>query len=354
MREHEHGDSMTAISPARALLLAALLSTAAAQAGCQGCDREKETRAKPAAAPPLAGLEAIPHDVQVILGANVEKLRTSFLVKRMVAQMFRRDPELEKRIDQLIATCKLDPAEDVESIILALNQREGEAIVVLTGTFVEAELTRCINQSMAEAGGTMTFKEVGNRKFYRAGGAQESWFTVAGPRTLVVATSSAWLAKAVGATDASSAGAGKGEAARPMAGLLSRVDQSAGVWGVGLIDVQTGAGLVELTSGRVATPPRAGFVEMDLVDGARVSLGFEMSSEEASKQLLSKLKTEVDVGAWLLQQTGLQSLAKNVGVDSEGKTVYLRLSLTEHELKEVLSRIDTSKGSTQDPPKPEE
>ena len=336
--------------PARLALRAALvglpLVAMFALAGCQSCKDDKKPGSDLVAAPALAGLQAVPPDAQVVLGADVKRLRESWLVRRAIRQMFRRDPELKTRIDQLIETCKLDPAEQIDNVIVALNESSQDAIMVVTGAFVEAELASCVGQSVEAGGGSLTFEQVEGRTFYRASGRQDVWFTLSGERTLIVATSSAWLSKAVGSGE-------KVTQAKPMASLLGRVDQRLGLWGAGIVNPQIGAGLVKLTSGAVASPPQSMLLEMDLSAGITASLGAEMASEKDAKSASSLAKSQLAVGAWALHKYGLEAVAKKLTVDSKGKTVYLRLSLAEDELKEVLSRIDTSGGSEQDPPEPE-
>ncbi|MCG8420208.1 MAG: hypothetical protein MJE77_19935 [Proteobacteria bacterium] len=326
-----------------------LLVAVIALAGCQSCRGEQTSSEPPPAPDTVAGLDAVPRDVQVVLCANLDDLRESWLVRRAVEQMFRRDPELEVRFRQLIDTCQIDPAVDVDRVIVALSRSSGtdETIMVVTGQFSEAELASCMSQAMAAAGGAFTYDRVDGRTFYHASGRQHIWFTVPGPQTVVLATSPEWLARAVGDGE-------KITSSNEMSALLERVDQRAGLWAVGSIDERIGAGLVELTAGQVTSPPGSVFVEIHPKAGLQVSLGAEMNSKKDANGLELLIKNQMSVGAWALQGRGLGALAKKLRVYLEDKTVYLRLSLTEEELKEVLSRIDTTGGSAQDPPQPEE
>lgn len=331
-----------------------LMASVALHSGCQSCKQENQSPQTRKAAPAvLAGLDAVPADVQVVLGADVAKLRDSWLVQRAIEQMFKRDPELATRIRQLIDSCQLDPARDIHGVIIALSRGGGdsagsdEALMVLTGTFVEARLASCVGQSSAAAGSAVTVKEVEGRVFYKVDGKQDVWFTLTGPTTLVVATALEQLTRAAGDSD-------KIASSQVMAPLLARVDQSVGLWGAGLLDPRIGAGLVEQTGGKVAAPPRAVFVELDLERGLTLALGAEMTTVDDSNALLSLIKEQISIGSWALESYGLAAAADKLGVDLQGKTVYLRMSLTEDEIKEVLSRIDSSGRSEQDPPKPEE
>lgn len=336
--------------PRAVMLLCAL---AVATGGCKGKQEEAPGGQPP---PPRAvtGLSAVPRDATALVGVNVASLRSSWLVRRAVAQMFRRDPGLEERIEQLARACKLDPAADLDSFIIGVSgapadpdsSGEHEAVMVVTGTFAEADLASCVGQSVAEDGGSLTSQRVDGRTLYRvgqrSGGRDSVWFTVSAPRTLVIATSSSWLARAVGDGD-------KIADSPSMAALLERVDQDAGIWVAGEIDQRVGAGLVELTAGAVNSPPRAMFGHGRFDAGAGFVLGAVMSSPEDAKYLVSLAKDQLSLGVWAAQRYGLGPLVSKLGVDSEGKTVYLRLSLSEEELRQVLAQIDTPAGSAQNP-----
>ncbi|MEM9488464.1 MAG: hypothetical protein AAGC55_04940, partial [Myxococcota bacterium] len=221
-----------------------LLLWSLALSACQSCDKKEETPAEPPAPPTLAGLQAMPGQVTVLVGAEVTRLRDSWLVERAVKQMFRRDPELEQRIDQLIAACKFDPAEQLDSVLIGLGRDSDtsagaadQAVMVLTGVFDEGQLASCINQSVTGDGGTFSADRSGTRTYYHTrsgdGPGAERWFTLTGPRTLVVATSRTWLQKAVEDGE-------KVASSTKLAPLLGQVDQSAGLWAVGLVDQELG------------------------------------------------------------------------------------------------------------------
>ncbi|MEM9487733.1 MAG: hypothetical protein AAGC55_01245, partial [Myxococcota bacterium] len=75
----------------------------------------------------------------------------------------------------------------------------------------------------------------------------------------------------------------------------------------------------------------------------------QMHTPEDANYLSSFVKSQTQLGLWALAARGLDILGKKLSVDVKAETLYLRLSLTEKELREVLSSIDTTSGSTQDP-----
>jgi hypothetical protein len=327
-----------------ALLLFCVLAAAVA-----GCKKKKPEGKPPPVASAVVGLDAVPGESRAVVSANVAALRTSWLVDRAVAQMLRRDPGLKERIDELVRACKFDPARDLDSFLIGIGGRAPgreteEAVMVVSGAFQEAELASCVGQSAATQGTSFTSQRADGRTFYRVGersGRQDSvWFTVSGPRTVVIATSSEWLARALSP--------GKSVRDVPaMAALLEKVDQTAGIWAIGQVDEQVGAGLVELAGGAVKTPPRAMFGHGRLARGIELELGVMMASEQEANSLVSLMKGQLSLGALAAQRYGLGTLIQKLGVDSEAETVYLRLALSEDEVRRVLSQIDTPTGSTQ-------
>jgi hypothetical protein len=295
----------------------------------------------------VTGLAAVPADVRAVLGINVEAIADAWLVERAVEQMFLRDPGLAARVDNLITTCRFDPAKDLRSLVLALGAEAhaDQALMVAVGTFSEPEVAACVQSSLAEDGGTLTQTEVDGRRFYQASArsdrADSVWFTFGDPTTLVVATSSGWLAEAVGKGD-------KVLSRQPMAAWIERANPRAGIWAAGAIDAQIGKELVELTSGQLAAPPRALFGHIELKDGLSLSLSAIAASDKDVQALVGLANAQLGMGALALQRYGLGPVISKLTVAAEGDTLHLRFALTEEELKDVLSRIDTTNAPEQD------
>lgn len=314
-------------------------------------DKKKKDEPRPVPPVPIAvtGLAAVPAAVRAVVGINVEAIAEAWLVERAVEQMFLRDPGLAARVDDLITTCRFDPAKDLRTLTLALGEgaNQEQALMVATGNFSEPEVVACVRTSLTEDGGTLSESQVEGRRFYQASArsdrADSVWFTFGDPRTLVVATSSEWLAEAVGKGD-------KVLSKQPMAGWIERADPNAGIWAAGALDQKIGGELVALVGGLVSAPPRALLGHIHLKDGLAVSLAAIAVSAEDAQALVALTNTQLRVGALALQRYGLGPLVSKLTVAAEGDTLHLRFALTEEELKDVLSRIDTTTEPAQDTP----
>ena len=379
--------SLFATTPIRAhraacaLLICALLVTSGLFGGCKGKKHEQQRKPQPAPKN-LAGLDAMPRGVTAVIGFDAVELQRSWLVRRAVAQMFARDRDLEGRIDALISSCEIDLDGGISAIIIGLGQRSGttrgteEAVMVVTGTFVEAKLASCIGQRVASDGRTLVADKVDGRTLYGVVGAvgrplasdetpadagpadanangpakpaqpraagDEIWFGVAGSQTLVVATSKAWLIAAVGDGD-------KVMSEPVMAALIERADRSAAIWAAGQMSPEVGVGLVTSANGAIAAPPRAIVGSVHLRTGVKVAIGVEMTSPGDANVLKSQLQSQMGLIALAAQTYGLGAWLGKLGVDVEQETVYLRLALDDAEVRQILSRIDTPAESAQNP-----
>lgn len=315
---------------------------------CSPSCKEKEKQEPPRPVPiAVTGLAAVPADVRAVIGIDVEAIAGSWLVERAVEQMFLRDPGLAARVDDLIAACRFDPARDLRTLTLALGAgaQKDQALMVATGKLSEPELVACVRASLAEDGGTVTESEVEGRRFYQTSGrndrAESVWFTFGDPETLVVATSSEWLAEAVGKGD-------KVLSRQPMASWIERAGPGAGIWAAGALDERIGGELVALVGGRLSAPPRALLGHLELKDGLSLSLSAVAASAEDAQALVALTQAQLGVGALALQRYGLGPLVSKLTVSAEGDTLHLRVALSEAELKDVLSRIDTTEAPEQD------
>ena len=388
--------------------------------GCKG-DKRKQSSNKAVQAPKaLRGLEAVPRASTAVIGLDVTSLRRAWLVRRAVEEMFRRDPELEQRMEALLGACRVslggpqdgdasaEPTTVVSDIVIAMGTPSGrerdEAVMVATGAFVEAKLASCVGQGVAGDGRSLIADMVEGRSLYgipdnapvapsdpsassgpasKGAGApaatvgvtptgpppkggpttpesgqpaatpapvaapkpaagNDVWFSVAGPETLVIATSKSWLIQAVGTGE-------KIAAAPTMASLLKRVDRGADIWAAGKIDPAVGAGLVDQASGAISAPPQAIFGSLDLRRGMELSLGLQMATDQDAKSLESLVSGQMGLMALAAQRYGVGAWVEKLVVTVEARTVFLRASLSEDDVRQILSRIDSSTGSAQNP-----
>ncbi len=322
-------------------LLALLAAVAVAPGGCKGKGDAKNDEPAPHA-PVVAGLAAIPATATVVIGVDVERLRSATLAARAVARLFARDPALQKRVAAITGPCKIDLGADVSAVLIAMRRLD-ESLLVATGAFEKVSLARCVSEAMSASGGTLATKQIGGRPAYHATGKSRGvWFARGGPRTLLVSSSETWLAAALG----------KAAGPRQIQPILDRVKRDAPAWVAAAVPTDIADGLVKTSGASLGHGPASLFGELRLEAGLSARVGLEMSSPEDAKLLVSLVEAQLGVVALAAQRMKLGTLVSKVKVDADAKTVYLRVSLDEADVKQLTSRIDSPKAPEQDTQSP--
>jgi len=324
------------------LLIALVVALAPACAG------KKRGEHATAALPAIDGLAAVPASATVVIGADVTRLADSELVRRAIAAMFERDPELEQRLARLTADCKIDPARDIRGITIGMGREPDQVVLIAAGRFDEAVLTGCLHRHMSEGGGSLTTRTSGGRVYYLAkDGDHEVWLTLGSGGSLALSPSQAWLEEAVGT----------GAKAADNAALMDavhRIDDGKTLWAAGLVPDRVGHGLVEATHAAIESEPRAIYGDLALGDGVRARMGVMMATPEDAKALESKATFELALGSLVAQEWGLGPIVNRVHARAEGAILEIELALSPVEVNELLealgnAEVDTGGGADKDP-----
>lgn len=332
---------MTSIRPITAAL--ALLALASGCGGRKQPTPQEDRAARARAAASLEGLGALPADTQVVVGANVAKLRESSLARRAIGQMLATNPEDAARLDALVTRCKLDPARDLDSVIVGLGRggSRREVVLVAKGRFDEAGLVECVRASLAEKGGALEERTIAGARAWVARPPRAEHpvaFAFGAPGTLLVASGEEWLAKAMNAD------APKIEAAPAMMRLVEGADVAAALWGAGVMTPDVGGRLPEITGGAVKAPATAIFGHLRVTDGVKVELNLEMASEDDAKALAQFTKGQVAQFAMLAQAYGLGAVVGEIKPSSRERTFRVVLDLDAAELAQLEAAIDKRTG----------
>ena len=320
----------------------------AAAPGCGKKRSENTSRSLPA----IEGLAAVPASATVVIGADVEALAGSELVRRAVAAMFERDPELEHHLEQLAAECHIDPRTDVSGITIGMGPEPDQVVLIAAGKFDEATLSSCLHRRMSAGGGSFTTKTSGGRVFYLAReGDRSVWLTMGGGGTLALSPSQPWLEQAVGP------GSKAGDNATLM-DAIQRIGEGRTLWAAGLVPAEVGNGLIDATRGQIEERPRAMFGDLSLDGGVSARLGVVMASAEDAKTLESKAVFELALGSLVAQEWGLGPLVARTRARAEGAILQIDLRLSEVEVNELLTalgnaEVDTRGVADKDPASPE-
>jgi hypothetical protein len=318
------------------LLRSALLAAAALAAACTS----KASSEKPPPAQ-LAGLDAVPASARVVIGADPRRLAGSELVARAVQLMIAREPELGTRVAALADGCGLDWTK-LASLHLAITDDAPQPMLVATGDLAEADLAKCVQSTVGAGGGSLSTEDADGRTLYRVVDNNRTvWFAFGRKDTVVLSAS----------RDNVIAGLGTGKKALDapeMKALIGRADTRAPLWAAGRVDQSLGQRMLRLTRGKVTTPPQAFLAKLDPQDGLTVELAAVMATEDDAKAMESQLIPTLQLISLAAQVRGLGPLAAKISGSRQGDVVRFGVSLTDAEVKEVLSKVDSRPPAEED------
>lgn len=322
--------------------LAALVAACLLVVGC-GDKKKQEQAARAKAAASVEGLDALPADTRVVVGANVGKLGGSALVQRAFTQMLARDPALASRLDDLQARCKLDPAKDLESVLVGLTGTTSarDVVLVAKGRFDEAAITACVQASLADKGGALEKKDQAGMTFYLAKnpGAADVAFAFGAKDVIILADSEALLLKA---RDPSLP---KLRGDKVMMGFLEQADTRAALWAAGHMAPEVGKGLIGATGGTVKSPAQAIWGHVELGDGLDVELALQMASAEDAKALLAVVQKQLGQYALVAQAYAMGSIVNKIKPAARDQVFLVSLRLGPDELAQLVALLDRGRGA---------
>lgn len=316
------------------LLLVAVLVACGAKK-----DAEAKVRAeRVAAAAAVQGLDAIPADVSVVIGLNVPRLAQSPLVQHKVMDLLARNPEAKSMLEGLIARCQIDPAKDLDSVLLALGNRperaKRDSLMVVRGKLDETKLVACVKASVVEKGGTVEAKAQDGMTIYAVGGETPLAFSFGAPDTLIVAQREALV---VAARDPKVAKV-KSDAA--MMALIGGADTRAALWGAGKMAPEVAGRLTKVTEEAIKAPADAIFGHIDLTDGMTIELDLEMASGQDAHALADFMKKQLSSYTVIAQGYGLGQVLAKTKTEAHDRVFRISLAMDPKDVEKVENLID--------------
>jgi hypothetical protein len=285
-----------------------------------------KSKAQPDPAKPAAAAVALPAETKAVIGVDVARVAGSPLAVRAVRRLLDEDPETRTKTDSLLARCKIDPAVDLKTIVVAMAGPEDVAVVV-TGRLDEKTLVACFRETAA-------VEQRGRVYVSTPKDGPKVFFAFGGEPSLVLSTTETWLAKIM---DPGAAKIGGAIAAR-----LAKVGPKAALWGVGELPPTVGQKLVELSQGQISAPATAITFEVELDTGIAASLVAEMATAADADKLAILAKSQLGWAAVFAQRWGLGRLVAKAQVHTEqhGQGVRVSLKLDDKELAELAAVLD--------------
>jgi hypothetical protein len=137
-----------------------------------------------------------------------------------------------------------------------------------------------------------------------------------------------------------------------MAELVHRARvPGAALWAAGRVSPEIGKGLAAATGGQVG-PPRAMFGHLAAETGLEAELGVQLASPAEANTAVSLAKNQLRVLTQVAQKWKLGRAVAKVVAEATGPTLFLRVNLSDDDLRLVLAPIDRDAGPDQNPAPP--
>ena len=314
------------------------------------CGKKKSQEAG-GLSPEVTGLAAVPATAQVVIAADIGKLKDSPIVARAVDQLLLRDVALAARWTEVQDSCKLDLTKQVKHVMLALGPPAataptgtGPVLMVATGTLSEPELAACVRTMVGKGGGALTAKTVVGRSLYQVrDGNRTMFFAFGRPDTVILGTSESWVLEALGT-------GGKALDNPELKSWMTLTDQRAPVWAIGKVDERVRSGLVQASNGKLKAGPTAFVASLDPSSGARLELGAVMATGDDAKALESFANSELKILSMVAQMKSLGQLVGKIAITSDGSVVRFRAPFTLDDVNQLLKVLDEKPAPEQGSP----
>lgn len=123
-----------------------------------------------------AAKKVLPANVAVIAGLDAGHLRSSDLYKQLMPLVLARDPDVQKGVDQLKATCGLDAASLLESGVVGVDADGKGAIVIALHGVTQPQLEACAGKIVKANGGTLAISKEGSFTKYHLAEGKDLYF----------------------------------------------------------------------------------------------------------------------------------------------------------------------------------
>jgi len=314
-----------------------------------GCSKKSSTSGVP---PEITGLAAVPASAEVVIVADVARIRDAPLIDRAVDQLLVRDPALATRWQDLQAACKLD-VKQFKHVVLAIGPHQGPqpgtgpVLMVATGQLVETDFAACVRAMVGKGGGSLTAKPMsGNKTLYEAkDGNRVMYFAFGRADTVVLGSNEAFVTDALGTGK-------KALDNRDLATWIGLADQHMPLWAAGRVDPRVRDGLVKVMGGKISAGPQAIIASFDPTSGAKLELDAIMANGSDAKELESYGKTQLGLMGMAAQAKGLGTIVDRVSITADQNLVRFKAGLDPDDVNHLVSVLDGGGGSAQISPPP--
>jgi hypothetical protein len=230
---------------------------------------------------------ALPAGPTILIGVNLDTIRTSELYKTFVPAFIEKENDMKEGLGLIKSKCSIDATAVVQGVVVAMDDREKGAIFVSLKGVDEAAALDCLGKVAAakDSKVKVTAKKTGNIVEYTKSDEKEKFYL-------------AWLGKDVVAiaTDPTDQallkkmlGGGGGLAKSPEFGkALGKVNTNAALWGVGVkaedlgpMKMKMAYGAADLAGGKISA--EANIVGGSAKEVSDAAAAFNKDLEKAKK-----------------------------------------------------------------------
>lgn len=303
---------------AKRILLASALAAMAFGACSKGAGVGEAKNSAQAVVP----MSVLPKDTGFVVGFSLSKIKASKMWEQFSSLI---NKESAKELEDFKATCGLDPFVDIDSIVIAGDKtmNEKKIVAVVKAKWDEDKLNKCATAMAEKEGEKLTVKKDGNVTEYN-GGSDSFFASWIASDTAVFSPNKEYLTEVV-------AKKSKIEDNPAFAGLVSKVDMSAMLWGA--LEVPTSGEAAQafamapmVTGGKV---PQGAYGHLNVNSGLDARLALRFASNDDAKQTADYLTKQIET---VKADPQMGSFLKSLKIEAVSQDSVASLSLTQADI----------------------
>lgn len=261
-------------------------------------------------------LSYLPKDSSAVVGVGWSKATKSELFKKY------QDKVLAKAGDELAEMkekCGIDMIADMSNIVVAVgaNPQDEDAIVAgIKGKFDQKKIEECVTKMGGKVEGTVYTDDKGEP-------LNAFW---ASSDTVI-------LSKGLTADEIKAlVSGGSVKDNKDLMELIGKVDSGAAFWLAGMVPAELAGQM-----GPMGTPPKAGYLSLNVTSGIDAKVGLLFNSEDEAKGLSTMIDMGINMGK---QQPGMKEILDGVSSSQSGNTITIKAKVS----GEQLTKLETMAG----------
>ena len=283
-------------------------------------------------------LTLLPKESSLLLALNAPRLRDTAMWRKLLD--WRDQPNNKKEYDRFVTECGLDPAKQVDSVLVALPSPasgSNEFGAIVRGQFDEAKLVACAKQRV---GHDIKVVEHGGKKLYNDEAAGSLFFTFLDGKTLA-AGGPEWTRKIVDLAAGKAEAGGSAKENPELMALVKKVKTGDAFWGVGIVPDAIRQKIAENPALQVARSMKDVYGSIDFATGLRLDLIVELGAEAEAKEMAQKLGEQLAESKKnpKVMMLGLATTLDAIKTSSEGAAFRLTANLNQTQLDQTVERV---------------